>query len=295
MFLVRKGKTVHLMQSFRDGLGRVRQNSLARFRSLEALQRQWSEVTQLAHQPAEWERLRRRAEQLLEGSQKEADREDKICRQATQLLALLAEGEVQSPQVRQRLQLLAARLNHQQDGELQALSRLSPRRRKYGIAENCAQDYLRQLEGRPTLEVLQRRAALCPDLPGKSAYAQALQEAGQGDSAIKALLELPKSGWRDFNLAALYCREGRLHEAVAALSQGLVQKPGALQRKTDDSYWELYGHLWNEQGRELWSRLSKLQAVRHRLHLLLRGQWRGRSVLKKFSQALFVRAFSSPQ
>jgi len=337
MYLRKQGRRIYLLQSYRDGLGKVRQRRFGHFCDLAGWQRQRLELPlRCPELRGQLERLDGRAELMLEalpGPRQPQARVGAIRGLIRTLLTKLAEEEDERvlAALAADLQQLSARLGQtaaedllveaeqqMQQGDLEeaeanldqlvlaSRAALPARRQSFDPCDPKARTYLEALDrlGQVLLkqnlcqeaaEVLKERVTGCPSPPARLLYGSLLQKLGRRQEAIEQYSRLPN--WerdRHYNLASAYWQEGNHEEALIQLLRGFtwgVEPAHALERiqqgKTPlygGEYWQHYGGLWDEPGRQFVLAIAAQPWVRRRLRIVREQGTRVRSLISTSSR-----------
>ena len=287
MFLRSSGSRILILQSYRDGLGRVRQRRLGGFSTGAELERQWGELhQQFPHQRGQLNRLRKKASHMLQtlppkGQPPRRSREAQLRRHARAMLRLLAQGVHLDPAP--EFTALRVRLESEEEG---AAEKLAEQRLRQGRPQECA-DLLSSAPPRDP-ETATRQAALWAEM-------------GRAEEGLRLLEKLPKSNpWAQINRAALLLRLNKPEQALSCLSKGLALDTTVLpdleqlrKGRAPQGYWSQFAALWDESGRDFLTRLSKQLLVRWRSAQVREGA-RFHTLVKARSQIwLLERALGS--
>ncbi len=284
MFLRKRGRRVLILQSFRDGQGRMCQRRCGHFADAAGLERQLEQVSQNCPElTVDRAKLREQAQPLLEGTEFESQRRAQRLRKAIRsLLRLLADED--DPDVvndiAADIDMLRTRLDsdgpgqsgHSQEVVEQLRSQLPPRRRRFDPGEVKAQPYLRAVEQlsealerqdrlAEAVEVMEERVRACPTPQARLAYGALLQKVGRGLEATEQYARVPN--WeadRHYNSAAASWQAGCHNEALSHIFRGLQRNPWVVEALKclekggpayqGGEYWERFGDLWPPPARK---------------------------------------------
>lgn len=322
MYLRKQGRRIYLLQSYRDGEGKVRHRRLGHFADLQGWQRQRAELPlRCPELRGELDKLDRRAESMLESQpppRQPKSRAEVIRGLIRTLLTRLAEEQDEEvlASLAADLQLLRARVDPSDTGKLRAEAEqqlqdgdyeqaeasldklvlatratLPARRQTFDSSDPKASSYLEALDRlgevllkqdqwQEAAEVLEERVRSCPSSPARLLYGSVLQRLGRKSEATQQYLRLPNSDHdRHYNLASICWQEGRYDEALVHLLRGFtwsIEPAQALARIQQGKsptfggggeYWQSYGDLWDDSGRQFILAIAAQPWVRRRLRI----------------------------
>ncbi len=237
MFLRRMGRKILLLESYRDGTGRVGQRRLGDFADVdEALGHlrdpNWRDEfgQRFSELGLDWERLIQRALEL----------------KATPVSRREARPRPQASKGSRRS------IWHPDDPEAADQIR-------------ALRDTVEQLRNQARLEeACEAQARLTASFPGAegwAAYGSLLQRLGRWDEALKQYSKLPlKQSLRHYQIASLMCAQGKQAESLPVLlraltldrgvAEGLVRIAKGFEPWKGADYWERYGEAWDQDGRK---------------------------------------------
>ena len=324
MFLRKRANRVLLLQSYRDGEGKVRQARLGHFLSVQeardslrsqvwrddfsrrnvGLKVDWEQLLEQANQlPGEIPRpvnprpLELRAEEAL----------STFLRLWPQLEDAQRKSEI-ADLLRERLRLMEASESELEAVQLRAETALEPRRvqRQDGSADlylKTLGDRATQLQEQGRMEeacgLLERRATMNPTEPHLAEYGAALQILGRSEEAIAQYRRISRTNpVRHYNLASLYCNAGRMDEALTAVMNGLVRDSQVARATTalregrtpdhGKEYWDKFGHLWCPIGRWFLMGTYAQPLVKARLFRVAESRVVPRMLVKGKARALLL-------
>lgn len=307
MFLRRVGNQILMLQSYRDGRGKVRQRRLGDFRDLQEVKDPlWRVHFQIRFPEiqVDWSAFILRAEELLatkppprRQSRPRPDWQSRIRQCFRDLNRALLEQPALGAEVRQHVERLQREhLSPPEDGfefhrgrVQQTRLELPRQRRKFECRQRESLEYLASLEslaedlradGRlgESLDACQLRVESQPDPAIVARYGRDLQRMGQWEAAREQYLRLPKqSAIGHFNLASLCLQQGNQEEALVHLLRGLSRDRWVaealkhLQRGRTGSpgtdYWCNFASLWRAEDRKFLLDVYSQFPVRWKLRL----------------------------
>jgi len=324
MFLRKRGRRILLLHSYRDGQGKVCQARLGHFLEVgEArrclAQRAWREdfARRFPEVNVDWQQLLEQARKLKRNAPQPSrprPLEVRLDQALGSFLRLWA--QVEDPQlaqqvaevVRDRLRLAETPpispqecLEKGDSNQLEALgwrarAQLDPRRTR--IREG-AELYTKTLARRAQVlqneglqleasQVLEELAQIDPTPEHQADYAAALQVLGRDEEAVLEYQRLARdSAVRYYNLASLYCRQGRMDEALGQMMKGLL-RDSKVATQADHRYWQTYSHLWDPVSRWFLRGTYAQPLVRARLSLAVENRTIPRELVKGKARRLLL-------
>ncbi len=302
MFLRKRGRRVLLLHSYRDGQGRVCQARLGHFLEVDEARRclyepAWREdfAGRFPGVKVDWARVTRQVGAIPENSPGPARprplkvRLDEALRTFLHLWARVEDADLAhqvADVLRDRLRLAERDDSDLEARQWRARARLEPRRTDFH--DGAADEYIQTLESRAgelktqgrlqeACQVLEEIAQSQPTFERRADYAAALQVLGRTEEAIAEYERISrKSAVRFYNLASIYCRDGRMDKALGNVMSAMLRdrhpaKALECQRAGRPpahglEYWDRFGHLWDPVGRWFVLGIYSQLLVRSRLN-----------------------------
>jgi hypothetical protein len=286
MFIRRMGRRLLVLESYRDGQGKVCQRRWGDFVDLAGLTRVCEALGQ--HLSGEQlSQLRERGESMLgelPAAVSVEERRRKVTGLAKRLVHALDEGLVpegaELTALRQRL-------------EKGAVSRWGSRRRR--LEEHEAPDYVDALEKQireqgPSLAVLEERVRLGHNWVRQLELGGLLQASGQLERARAVYVRISKRvPARHYQLASLAWAENEYRMALEHLCQGFLEDLDfESTRQAKGAYWENFGEHWSELGRAFFLEVAGSTLVRMNLARVRAQGVRVRRLLPSVSDRWFL-------